>query len=178
MTYNQKHNTQTKDMISDALFRLMDKKDYSRITIKELTEYARVARRTFYKHFTNKDDVINYKISMIDKAFTKRLIETAPVNAEAYGVMFFSFFKSYFTEIRALHRNNLFYTKVYYMYSDFMTEHPEIVEVYKINNSEYNIAYRFGGTFFMLTEWIDNGATVPVEEMAKYLASEIPGETS
>jgi AcrR family transcriptional regulator len=48
----------TKQWIFEAMLLLMDKKPYDQIGISEITEKAGVARTSFYRNFTGKDDVI------------------------------------------------------------------------------------------------------------------------
>jgi AcrR family transcriptional regulator len=48
----------TKRWIFEALLLLLEKKPYDQIGISEITEKAGVARTSFYRNFTGKDDVI------------------------------------------------------------------------------------------------------------------------
>jgi AcrR family transcriptional regulator len=48
----------TKQWIFEAILLLLDKKPYDQIGISEITEKAGVARTSFYRNFTGKDDVI------------------------------------------------------------------------------------------------------------------------
>lgn len=49
----------TKKAIKAALFKIMENKDISAITISELTAEANVNRRTFYTHYRNLTDILN-----------------------------------------------------------------------------------------------------------------------
>ena len=64
MTTTIRHNSdkrviRTKKAIKSALFRLMETKDISDITISELTTCANVNRRTFYTHYRCLTDILN-----------------------------------------------------------------------------------------------------------------------
>ena len=64
MTNSTRHDTdkrvvRTKKAIKGALFKLMETKDISAITISELTEKANVNRRTFYTHYRNLTDILD-----------------------------------------------------------------------------------------------------------------------
>lgn len=48
----------TKASLTRALFELLEEKDFSRITITELSRRAGVDRKTFYLHFQSLDDVL------------------------------------------------------------------------------------------------------------------------
>ena len=52
----------SKKMIVEALFDMLAVKSLSAISISEIAENALVDRRTFYRHFKSKNDVIRYYI--------------------------------------------------------------------------------------------------------------------
>ena len=52
----------TKQMISDHLTSLLMKKNLEDITVKCLVEDCRISRQTFYYHFQDLTDVIQWKI--------------------------------------------------------------------------------------------------------------------
>lgn len=57
--------------IQDALFSLMQEKQYNRITIQDIIDRANVGRSTFYSHFATKDELLLSSIegllSMLDQ---------------------------------------------------------------------------------------------------------------
>lgn len=64
MTNTARHDSdkrviRTKKAIKEALFRIMEEKDISAISISELTAAANVNRRTFYTHYRNLTDILN-----------------------------------------------------------------------------------------------------------------------
>ena len=52
----------TKDEIAEAFKLLLVKKDINKITVKELADSVGVIRPTFYNHFTDKYEVLEYII--------------------------------------------------------------------------------------------------------------------
>jgi AcrR family transcriptional regulator len=48
----------TRRMLQDALFSLMQDKQYNKITIQEIIDRADVGRSTFYSHYETKDDLL------------------------------------------------------------------------------------------------------------------------
>src|SRR5690606_32699110 len=53
-------NTLTKQSLITAFFSLASKKDFEKITIADITKGAQVNRATFYAHFNDKYDLIEY----------------------------------------------------------------------------------------------------------------------
>ncbi|MET3544896.1 AcrR family transcriptional regulator [Paenibacillus favisporus] len=52
--------TQTKQSLINAFFHLASKKDFEKITIADITRGAQVNRATFYAHFNDKYDLIDF----------------------------------------------------------------------------------------------------------------------
>ena len=55
--------------IADALIELMKKKDFSRITNKDITDRAGLSHITIYRNFNNKDEIIKYYLDEITDEF-------------------------------------------------------------------------------------------------------------
>lgn len=53
-------NTQTKQSLINAFFSLASTKDFEKITIADITKGAQVNRATFYAHFKDKYDLMEY----------------------------------------------------------------------------------------------------------------------
>ncbi|MBE6902749.1 MAG: TetR/AcrR family transcriptional regulator, partial [Ruminococcaceae bacterium] len=78
MTSELRHNTdkrviRTKKAIKNALFKLMESKDISDITISELTASANVNRRTFYTHYRTITDILEEIENDLVAALTEML---------------------------------------------------------------------------------------------------------
>ena len=52
-------------LISDALICLMRQKHFSRITVTEICREADIGRKTFYRHFELKEDVIDFQLDVL-----------------------------------------------------------------------------------------------------------------
>lgn len=63
--FNQSKNPRvfrSLDKIATALFALIMEKDYEAITICEICDKAEVTRKTFYRNFGSKDDVVEFAV--------------------------------------------------------------------------------------------------------------------
>lgn len=67
MYHRQTNKTaiQSQNMISDALFRLMEGRTFHEITVTELCREADVGRRTFYRNFDRKEDVVDLRLDQL-----------------------------------------------------------------------------------------------------------------
>jgi AcrR family transcriptional regulator len=55
---NDRRSQRTRLLLSEALVRLIQEKDYSTITVSDIIERANVGRSTFYAHYQTKDDLL------------------------------------------------------------------------------------------------------------------------
>lgn len=54
------NNMITKDALGKGLKVLLEKKPLSKISVKDITEYCNISRNTFYYHFKDKYELINW----------------------------------------------------------------------------------------------------------------------
>ncbi len=66
--------TKRKERIIEALYELLDKKDYHDITITRIVDKAELGRRTFYRYFKSKDEVIEYSTNLLMKEFADTIV--------------------------------------------------------------------------------------------------------
>lgn len=60
MKYNEldRRTLKTRQSIHEAMFSLMQEKQYNKITIQDIIDRANVGRSTFYSHFATKDELL------------------------------------------------------------------------------------------------------------------------
>lgn len=114
------HNTALK--MHNALFRLLEKKEFSDISIMELCAEAKVNRSTFYSHYSNTYDLIK-------EAYEDRLQE---------------FFKSYSKSLQDIESfdaaESVFISPEYLMpYLAFVKENRRFFKVYMSNLQSFEV---------------------------------------
>ncbi len=73
----------TRHLLLDAFVALVRKKDFTSISVKDITEYAQVNRATFYAHFQDKYDILEYMvIDTFMNLISKRIDVEAILNEE------------------------------------------------------------------------------------------------
>ena len=50
----------TKDSIAEALVSLIENNNYNEITIQEIASECNISRRTIYRHFKTKNEILSY----------------------------------------------------------------------------------------------------------------------
>lgn len=73
MYFEGLEENQTKLWIINALLEQLERKDYSSITINMIVEQAKLGRRTFYRYFKTKDEVIEYITELLMDQFAKTI---------------------------------------------------------------------------------------------------------
>ena len=72
----------TAEKMNDALLRLLEKKDFEYITIKELCEEAKVNRSTFYLHYENVGDLLEETTRrLLDRFLSYFTVELENINS-------------------------------------------------------------------------------------------------
>src|SRR2546421_7863518 len=66
-----------RDLILDAVERLLARFGYQKMTMDDIAREARIARRTIYLHFASKEEVALCSIDRIVERLIERLRETA-----------------------------------------------------------------------------------------------------
>lgn len=157
-----------KDLISKALIAQLYTKKMDLITITELCEQAQVSRRTFYRHFTDKKDVVDYYITELMKNLALELKKCSKQDKRALVVTFFSFFEPYTKLLEVLNSNGL---------GDIaFTSYIKCVTTLTFAEAlsqdfNYNMAFMLGGLWSLLTFWIMNGCKKGSEELADIVCS-------
>ena len=106
MIRQQRNKTamQSQHMIADALVALLRRKPYAAITVSELCEEAAIGRKTFYRNFDTKEDVIDLILDGLLECYSRRLKE---VSSEERLFFHFAFIKEHVEFLTALYHNGL-----------------------------------------------------------------------
>lgn len=157
-----------KDLISKALITLLYEKKMHIITITELCGQAQVSRRTFYRHFKDKKDVVDYYITKLMENLALELKKCPQQDKRALVVTFFSFLQPY-TKLLVVLNNNGLSDIVFTCYIKCVT--ALTFSEASSQNFKYNMAFILGGLWSLLTFWIMNGCKKSPEELADIVCS-------
>lgn len=170
---------QSKKWIVASLFDLMEEYKYSEITITDISKYAGLDRRTFYRNFRSKEDVIcsyikemcNEYISMLRKESTPSTFLTAKT--------YFMLCLKHLDFISLMNKHELLgflLTK----YNEYMPSlqvrdiSPEMVEYYG-DDLAYLYAFNNGGFWNLSIQWVQSGAVQTPSEMADVVCKIVRG---
>ncbi len=164
----------TQKSIRDALINLIEEKDVSQITIKELAEKANINRKTFYMHYSSIDDIFdNIENEIIDK-FLFVLNKYDFFHAQFDGYAFFNSLNTVITEDfdfyqKLIHSNyyKFLLNKVKKILKDTIME--KVQKKLNIDNEMLNLYAEFtaSGVMYMYIEWFNTNSTLSLKQLAK-----------
>lgn len=65
---------QSQHMIADALFSLMKRKPFQQITVTEICQEAAIGRKTFYRNFDLKEDVVEFRLDILCAQYKEEIM--------------------------------------------------------------------------------------------------------
>ncbi|MHA4811464.1 TetR/AcrR family transcriptional regulator [Flavitalea flava] len=171
---DDRRTQKTKKALAAALAELIAEKGFDAITIQEIIDRANIGRSTFYAHYESKEQLLVGNIH-----FQNELIHTPTGDDKQYPMginlsYLFHHTKEYFPVVKALRGSRGM---------DIICNHfaevcaAKIHEHYKGNTMKdrkaqkilrYKAAAAAAGIVAMLFKWLEDGATIPAEEMIGY----------
>lgn len=170
---NWKIAEQSKQKMAAALLEIMKQYDYKEITVTQITQEARLSRKTFYRLFSDKDDILNL---LFDGLFQECFTQIKAQRVQHYWdvvQVFFDFWETRKDLLTLLQKNNLL-LRVFEQSYQYSTQIFEFVRSKEIAVSfalplPYLLAYSVGGMHSMLVKWVENGMEIPSCELVAML---------
>lgn len=170
MDGHQKQKEQSRQMIEEALFALMGEKDYMKITVLEIVDRADVARRTFYRLYAHKEDVINCYFDRLCQEYQVKYAAMKSYDIRQIAAEYFSFWYRYREFLLLLHAHKLDYLlfdRVSHVAIDVVKNRICDRELKEDKDLDYFVNYSAGGFLSLLYRWIRNGMKESPERYAK-----------
>lgn len=170
-TMNHRITLQSRKMFLDALLRLMQAEDYSQITVKQLCLEADLSRRTFYRLYKAKEDVLSEYLLTLTEHFRNVVTETNLQHYSEVAAAYFNFWKEHSDFLCLLNRNGLFdmlnSTVGNAALSVFQIVKPNI----ETNDTvlEFALSYSIGGLNGMLEKWVENNMMLSPAQLTDIL---------
>ena len=159
-------------LMDEALILLLEKKEYSFITVKEICEKAGVNRSTFYLHYENVDDLlsecIEYVGNKINKKFSYIVINKHVINDSQLEDLFLITPKYLLPYLEFLKENKAIY-KIAYSQPNVLKEKHVVNHLYKNifepilnrflipkNEQKYIMSFYLSGMGALMMEWVKN----------------------
>ena len=171
---SDKRVIRTKKAIKAALFKILETKDLSAVTITELTQKANVNRRTFYTHYRNIAEILNDIEEDLVSALTKLLqrFDMKDYKASTYDLfmglneLITVDFDFYFHLVRVDMRGPLMARLKNVIKC---TTDRVLAQICKSSDTDVEIISSFivGGLFNTYLDWHNHKDSVPIEHAAE-----------
>lgn len=142
----------SRESIVNALFSLMEKKEFESISVQEITKEAKVARLTFYRHFQSKEDVLRYHLLLRFERFELDISSQKVSSLEEALAECFRYWKQSKDEILLFPKNHLDSL----LYEPFQRYLEEMLRMFGVLDrfSEIEKSFLVGGIYFSMLRYL------------------------
>lgn len=176
MNGHQKQKEQSCRMIEEALFLIMEEKPYARITVSEIAERADVSRRTFYRLYHEKDEVLHCYFSRLCQEYRGKAPALEGYDISRIALEYFTFWHHYRDSLLLMHRCGLDEM----LYYELSRASGAVVKA-RIGGGEwtndreieYFADYSTGGFSLLLQRWIAEGMEDEPDQYARAVSSSL-----
>lgn len=159
-----------------ALLSLMALRPYADITVSELAARAQYDRRTFYRHFQTKDDVLNLYYATLLQEMAAAMKSKGPLTPYSGFLSYFEFWNQHRDFLALLYHHNLLrvlsekqgqplYKHVGLLMNDDLPH--RLGETSEL--SQYAYYFTLGGLLSVLVYWIRTGMEQTPEQLTQYV---------
>ena len=178
---NQSENpiaVQSKQWIIQSFLSLMEEKTFQEITVSEIAERAQLVRKTFYRNFDSKEDVLQACFDSFVLEFIEELSKLPSITI--YDALYRLFtlckkHKAFFISLRQskmlgflLDQWNTVLPHIHELMLDKIADFPHTSTPKQL---EYLLAFNVGGTWNILMKWIREGMTQSPAELAEIIST-------
>ena len=167
---HQKTIEQSRAWLIKAFFQQLAIQPYDAITVSDIAEQAQLSRRTFYRHFSTKDDLLQQYLKTIFACYADHLLNKKIAKHEDTLQLFFAFWQGYADELRLLQKQGLYERVLSVVNQWYPTIYGKLQVPWHISGSPQEILYASsfgaGGYFNLLSLWIQQDCLETPDEMA------------
>lgn len=163
----------SRKQITDALLKLMEKYPYEEISVKQIVLETELVRKTFYRNYTSKDDVLRSHIRNI-------LLDYFEIVNNARGdvlTTIFEFAVKHKKLLKLLDKNDMLYVILQGMNEFILSvkakQNPELNPFSKLFeglDSDYLISLNTGGIWNVISLWVRRGMKDDPEDVKRTIA--------
>ncbi len=168
MDKRKQENERVRTAIENALLRLMRRKHFSDISVSEIIRESGVARTSYYRNYTSKEDIIEAYIEKVHAGARKGFAlppdtdEAAALQRRETLLASLRYYQRYAAEILLLY-NTGFGSFLLEKLNEF--SELELGDMPANSPQRYNLYLITGAAFNLMIQWIKSGMKEPPEEI-------------
>lgn len=159
----------SKVWMEETLIKLMDKEEYGEITIQEITDYSGLSRRTFYRNYSSKDEIIKGHFAKIWSEYEEAVRSQSDLSMPNIAKMLIEVMTGHIGFLRLISRHHLLPL--------ILAETDELLPLtfkdvkgktipFNQESINYALAFGTGGFMRLLVKWLDEDCLKSPEEIA------------
>ena len=167
----------TRTVLQDSLIELMEQKNISKITIKEICENADINRTTFYAHFSDQyhllETIENQTLDYAEQMLTN-LLKTDKNQAREIIENIFEYFAKNSNHIQILMSEQgdiIFQKKLFALIYEYCSQISTDLNINTFVEDEYYFVFAVNGSVGIIQHWLKTGLKKTPKEMADFLCS-------
>lgn len=163
-----KRSTRTRAWLLETLLELIEEKEYSEISITELTERAGVARQTLYRNYTGMNDILLSRMDEILDEYMALVRKNLEMKNDPYWdfevKQLVYLWRRNEALIKALQKAGLAFQVLEKLSGFFSVFHMRAQNLTELDEKhQYLVYYLAGGVYMVLNKWFENEMSTPVE---------------
>ena len=170
---NGKISEQSRRKMAQALFAIMEQYDYREITVTQIAQEAGLSRKTFYRLFSTKDDILRYQSENWFSQIYEQVIEEQLHSYWDVVRCYFDFCEQNKDMLLLLKKHNVISVFFEYIEDNAIKVFESVYSKEMAQKNSlllpYLLSYSIGGVFSLLTKWIDNDMVIPAQELLQTL---------
>lgn len=169
MNGHQLQRAQSAEMIETALFELIGEKEFSRITVSEIVNRADIGRRTFYRLFKSKEDVLHCYFVRLCETYQSAYSPLKEYDLYRISKEFFCFWYSYKEILMLLHKaglDELLYCEISRQAMNVVKSRIDSKALRSDEDMRFFADYSTGGFILLLRRWVMEGMQEAPEQYA------------
>ena len=152
----------SQELICKAVCKLMAELPFAEITVTRICQEAQVGRKTFYRHFQEKEDVVTLMIDYLREEYEQELLRVPLEDAVRYHFTFLSQRIEFMKLMHAAGQMSLLNAR-------FAQIQPKVMPRWSDDEREnaYRAAVTVAGTEAVIRLWAERGFRETVEELVQ-----------
>ncbi len=172
----------TYKLLKEALFELLSKKSFDEIKVVDICELAMVHRTTFYSHFSDKYELLEYCINDVEQELTEKISNNIYSNTEEFYTNLIINVIEYISDKKKLFKNiikNNLNSSIISIFNrtcvNYIKSVQEEDKVKKVQDIPIEIIAQFysGAVMSTIVWWLESNSKLTEKELCKYIADMI-----
>ena len=160
----------TKKALASALKDLMSRTPYAKISVSDICELCEMNRKSFYYHFKDKEDLVNWIFDVEFVALSQSESDASPWEGIERVVEYFYENRSFYKKVLRIEGQNSFSDHFRDLCSPVLTERMK--KVFKTSEvTDFQVNFIVDGIICALKRWLVGSECMPPKEFIEQLQS-------